>query len=59
MPVTGKLVVNEDARASSFDHKNETGKPNYYKVKFDNNITTEISPTARGAHFRFTFPKSG
>jgi predicted alpha-1,2-mannosidase len=59
MPVTGKLVVNEDVRASSFDHKNETGKPNYYKVKFDNNITTEISPTARGAHFRFTFPKSG
>ena len=59
MPVTGKLVVNEDERASSFDHKNEIGKPNYYKVKFDNNITTEISPTARGAHFRFTFPKSG
>lgn len=59
MPVTGKLVVNEDARASSFDHKNEIGKPNYYKVRFDNNITTEISPTARGAHFRFTFPKSG
>ena len=59
MPVTGKLVVNEDARAANFDHKNEIGKPNYYKVKFDNNITTEISPTARGAHFRFSFPKSG
>src|SRR3978361_1748644 len=36
MPVTGKLVVNQDARAASFDHKNEIGKPNYYKVKLDN-----------------------
>ncbi|SDS15052.1 alpha-1,2-mannosidase, putative [Mucilaginibacter mallensis] len=59
MPVTGKLVVNEDARAATFDHKNEIGKPNYYKVKLDNNITTEISPTSRGAHLRFTFPKAG
>src|ERR1700744_5196161 len=57
MPETGKLVVNQDARAASFDHKNEIGKPNYYKVTFDNNITTEISPTSRGAHLRFTFPK--
>ena len=47
MPETGKLVVNQDARAASFDHKNEVGKPNYYKVTFDNNITTEMSPTSR------------
>jgi predicted alpha-1,2-mannosidase len=59
MPVTGKLVVNEDARASTFDHKNEIGKPNYYKVTFDNHITTEMSPTERGAHLRFSFPKGG
>jgi len=58
MPVTGKLVVNENARAAKFSHKNEIGKPNYYKVKLDNNITTEISATERGAHLRFTFPRS-
>ncbi|MBX3252786.1 MAG: GH92 family glycosyl hydrolase [Chitinophagaceae bacterium] len=57
MPVTGKLVVDEDKRASSFKHENETAGPSYYKVKFDNGITTEISPTERGAFMRFTFPK--
>ena len=57
MPVTGKLVVNEDARAAAFKHENETAQPSYYKVKLDNNITTEMTPTERGAHLRFAFPK--
>ncbi|ATP57621.1 alpha-mannosidase [Pedobacter ginsengisoli] len=59
MPVTGKLAVNENDRQTAFDHKNEIAKPNYYKVKLDNNIVTEIAPTERGAHLRFTFPKNG
>ena len=59
MPVTGNLVVNEHERASLFSHTNEIAKPHYYKVKFDNGITTEISPTERAAHFRFSFPKNG
>ncbi|NQX52053.1 glycoside hydrolase family 92 protein [Pedobacter panaciterrae] len=59
MPVTGKLVVNENDRQTGFDHKNEIAKPNYYKVKLDNDIVTEIAPTERGAHLRFTFPKNG
>ena len=58
MPVTGKLTVGENERAASFDHKNEIGKPNYYKVTLDNHIITEISPTSRGAHLRFSFPKA-
>jgi predicted alpha-1,2-mannosidase len=57
MPVTGNLVVNEDKRAASFSHDNEIAQPSYYKVKLDNNITTEMTPTERGAHLRFTFPK--
>ncbi len=57
MPVTGKLVVNEDERATGFKHENEIAKPNYYKVKLDNGIVTEIAPTERGAHLRFSFPK--
>lgn len=56
MPVTGDLKVSEDERASSFSHANETARPNYYKVTFDNQVTTEISPTERGAHLRFSFP---
>ena len=58
MPVTGKLVVNEDERATAFSHANETAKPNYYRVRLNNNITTEIAPTERGAHLRFSFPKN-
>jgi predicted alpha-1,2-mannosidase len=56
MPVN-KLVVKEEDRASSFKHENEIAKPSYYKVKFDNGITTEIAPTERGAHMRFSFLK--
>ncbi|MCR8559571.1 GH92 family glycosyl hydrolase [Mucilaginibacter sp. BJC16-A38] len=57
MPVTGRLTVNENERATPFKHENEIAEPSYYKVKLDNNITTEMSPTERGAHLRFTFPK--
>ncbi|RZK80465.1 MAG: glycoside hydrolase family 92 protein, partial [Pedobacter sp.] len=54
-----ELEVNEDKREAKFSHDNEIAKPNYYKVQFDNKITTEISPTERGAHLRFTYPKGG
>ncbi len=57
MPVTGKLIVNEDGRATGFSHDNEVAKPHYYRVKLDNGIITEMSPTERGAHLRFSFPK--
>ncbi|WP_346238738.1 GH92 family glycosyl hydrolase [Niabella insulamsoli] len=57
MPVIDNLKVNEDARATAFRHENEIGKPHYYKVTFDNEITTEMSPSERGAHIRFSFPK--
>lgn len=56
MPVVGPLVVNEDARASKFSHDNEIGKPHYYSVKLDNGATTEMAPTERGVHLRFSFP---
>ena len=56
MPVTGKLVVDQFLRAAKFSHANEIAKPNYYKVKFDNGISTEMSPSERGAHLRFSFP---
>lgn len=55
MPEEGDLKVADDARGAKFSHENETAKPNYYKVKFDNGITSEISPAERGAHMRFTF----
>mgnify|MGYP003667551266 FL=1 len=58
-PETGKLKINEDDRASWFSHKAEVSKPHYYKVYLaDYDVTTEITPTERGAQFQFTFPKS-
>lgn len=57
MPECGSLIVNEDNRASTFSHQNEVGRPDYYKVKFNNGILTEMSPSDRGVHFRFSFPR--
>jgi len=57
MPVIGELKVGEQEREAKFSHANEIGKPNYYKVQFDNKISTEIAPTERGAHLRFSYPK--
>lgn len=59
MPTTGKLVFNEDDRASWFSHKSEIVKPYYYSVYLaDHNVTTEFTPTERAAYFRFSFPES-
>ncbi len=58
MPMIDNLVVNENDREAEFKHANEIAKPNYYKVTFENKITTEISPTERGAHLRFAYPKA-
>ena len=57
MPVTGKLALNQFERAAKFSHSNEIAKPNYYRVKLDNKIVAEVSPTERGALLRFSFPK--
>lgn len=59
MPVLGKLEVNENKRESAFSHDNEIAKPHYYKVTFDNGVTTEIAPTERAAQIRFSYPDSG
>ena len=56
MPERDSLVTDENKRASAFRHENETGQPDYYKVKFDNSVVTEITPVERGAHMRFSFP---
>ncbi len=60
MPVFGKLAVTENDRASEFRHETEVANPGYYKVHLDTNkATVEVSPTERGASFRFTFDQDG
>ena len=45
MPITGKVVFNQDKRASWFSHKAEVAKPNYYRVYLaDHDVVTEITP---------------
>ncbi len=59
MPVSGKVIFDENKRASWFSHKAEIAKPHYYNVYLaDWDILTEITPTERAAMFRFTFPES-
>src|SRR5688500_14103338 len=59
MPITGKVVFDENERASWFSHKAEIARPYYYSVHLaDHDVTTEITPTERAAMFRFTFPES-
>ncbi len=59
MPMTGRLKINQDERASWFSHKSEKATPYYYSVYLSEyNLTTEITPTERCAYFRFTFPES-
>lgn len=57
MPGLDQLQVDENARELAFSHADEVARPDYYKVKFQNQISTEIAPTERGAHLRFSYPK--
>ncbi len=59
MPVTGKVVFDQDNRASWFSHKAEIAKPYYYRVYLaDHDVVTELAPTERAVMFRFTFPEN-
>ena len=59
MPMTGKIIFDEEKRASWFSHKAEIAHPYYYNVYLaDHDILTEIAPTERSAIFKLTYPKS-
>ena len=58
MPVTSGAIWDEEQRASWFSHKAETATPYYYSVYLaDHDVTAEVTPTSRAAHFRITYPK--
>ncbi|MEU8236482.1 GH92 family glycosyl hydrolase [Actinoplanes sp. NPDC048967] len=52
---TGVPDANRANRALAFGHENETAKPYYYGVTFDNGLKTEIAPTDHAALMQFTF----
>ncbi|WP_440962304.1 GH92 family glycosyl hydrolase [Paenibacillus nitricinens] len=51
----GTPSANRTTRQLEFKHANETAKPYYYGVTFENGIKTEFTPTDHAAMFRFTF----
>ncbi|MFF5188410.1 GH92 family glycosyl hydrolase [Streptomyces sp. NPDC000345] len=52
-PDTGRT-----ARALAFRHTDETARPYYYGVRFENGLTAEMAPTDHAAALRFTYPGS-
>ncbi len=57
--VPGELDKPETGYRSSFDRKDETARPGYYKVKLkDYNITAELTATKRVGFHKYTYPKS-
>lgn len=59
MATVGKPVFLEKDRQSWFSHKAESAKPHHYSVYLANYHTTlEVSPTQRGGHFAFHFPRT-
>ncbi|MDG9717518.1 GH92 family glycosyl hydrolase [Streptomyces sp. DH24] len=45
-----------EARELAFRHENETARPYYYGVRFENGLKAEMTPTDHAAMLRFTYP---
>jgi predicted alpha-1,2-mannosidase len=66
MPTVGALQLNPGTKdapqngfRSRFSHSTEVVKPDYYKVKLeDDNIIAELTTTTRVGFHQYTFPKS-
>ena len=59
MPVTGKLKVLPEKRASRFQHQDEDARAYRYSVFLqDCQVRAEVTPSVHGGMLRFTFPKT-
>lgn len=59
MPLSGKLVVSAEERASGFTHDRETVTPAYYSVELlDSKIKAELTATQRAGFLRFHFRRN-
>ncbi|WP_030490265.1 GH92 family glycosyl hydrolase [Micromonospora chokoriensis] len=58
MPVVGdgSLTGDPASRALAFSHDDETAQPDLYRVKLQNGLIAEMSPTDHAGIMRFTFP---
>ncbi|MGW5278071.1 GH92 family glycosyl hydrolase [Streptomyces collinus] len=53
---SGTPDTGREARELAFRHENETARPHYYGVRFENGLKAEIAPTDHAAALRFTYP---
>lgn len=53
---SGTPDASRAARALPFKHENETARPHYYGVTFENGLKAEMTPTDHAARMRFTYP---
>ncbi|MBV2354200.1 GH92 family glycosyl hydrolase [Streptomyces sp. J2-1] len=53
---SGTPDTGREARQLAFRHENETARPYYYGVTFENGLKAEIAPTDHAASMRFTYP---
>ena len=53
---SGTPDTGREARELAFRHENETARPYYYGVKFENGLKAEMTPTDHAAALRFTYP---
>ncbi|WNI28554.1 GH92 family glycosyl hydrolase [Streptomyces sp. ITFR-6] len=53
---SGTPDASREARALPFKHENETARPHYYGVTFENGLKAEMTPTDHAARMRFTYP---
>ncbi|WP_353945315.1 GH92 family glycosyl hydrolase [Streptomyces sp. HUAS MG91] len=50
------LDTSRSGRALPFRHDNETARPYYYGVTFENGVRAEMAPTDHAAALRFSYP---
>ncbi|WP_280854063.1 GH92 family glycosyl hydrolase [Streptomyces sp. SAI-041] len=53
---SGTPDTGREARELAFRHENETARPYYYGVRFENGLKAEMTPTDHAAALRFSFP---
>ncbi|MFJ5302331.1 GH92 family glycosyl hydrolase [Streptomyces sp. NPDC088350] len=54
--VSGIPNTDPNARELAFRHQNETARPYYYGVTFENGLKAEMAPADHAASLRFTYP---
>ncbi|MFJ3668838.1 GH92 family glycosyl hydrolase [Streptomyces sp. NPDC090106] len=55
---SGVPELGREARELAFRHENETARPYYYGVTFENGVRAEMTPTDHAAALRFSYPGS-